>query len=347
MQNYPIHIGPDALSRLGAWLTERSPSQVLVLVDENTYQHCYPRLKPHLPKHQMVHIQAGERFKTIATCEEIWQKMTDLAFDRKGLVLNLGGGVIGDMGGFVAATYKRGIGFVQVPTTLLSQVDASVGGKLGVDFRGFKNHIGLFREPEGVYIEPAFLETLPPQELRSGFAEVLKHHLIYDAEAWKQLAPVQHLQALDWPSLIQHSVNIKARIVAEDPFEQGLRKALNFGHTIGHAIESHHLESDQPLLHGEAIAIGMVAEAYLSLTEGQLTEGDYLQIRDFILHHYGHVELDPSTFPAIVQRMKNDKKNIGGKVLCTFLRGIGTPLVNQSISEAQSYAALEAYVAAG
>ncbi|MEM7658612.1 MAG: 3-dehydroquinate synthase [Bacteroidota bacterium] len=343
MQDYPIHIGADALPLLGTYLQQRAPSQVLVLVDPNTHQHCYPRLRSHLPTHQIVKIPAGESHKTLATCEKIWQQMTDLALDRNAIVLNLGGGVIGDMGGFVAATYKRGIDFVQVPTTLLSQVDASVGGKLGVDFRGFKNHIGLFKEPQGVFIDPDFLNTLSVRELRSGFAEVIKHHLIYDAPAWAELVTVQDLSSLDWSQLVRHSVDIKERIVAEDPFEKGLRKALNFGHTIGHAIESHYLESEAPLLHGEAIAIGMIAESFLSMKAGHLNPSAYDQIQQFFLRHYGHVSLDPEAYPAIWERMKNDKKNLGGKVLCTYLDGIGTPLVNQSIEQERALDALRAY----
>ncbi len=346
MQSYPIEIGDQALIALTEWLARLSFSQLLVLADEHTHRHCYPWLQPHLPAHQVHIAPAGERHKTLATCIEIWQAMTDLALDRRTLVLNLGGGVMGDMGGFVAATYKRGIDFVQIPTTLLAMVDASVGGKLGIDFQGYKNHIGLYREPLGVYIYPPFLNTLPPEELRSGFAEVIKHHLIADKEAWPQLREQQDLSALPLEDLIRHSVAIKARIVAADPQERGLRKALNFGHTIGHALETARLASDQPLLHGEAIAVGMVAEAYLSQQHGLLSEIDLFDITQYLQRIYPFVRIDPQAFEHLTHLARNDKKNEGGNILCTLLHGIGGVQVNQVITADEVAASLTYYLGA-
>ncbi|MEM7370100.1 MAG: 3-dehydroquinate synthase [Bacteroidota bacterium] len=343
MIDYPIQIGDDSLQKLSSKLQESSFSQILVLVDSNTKKNCYPILSPLLPPHQVVEILPGEIHKTLDTCSFIWEKMTQLAFDRKGLVLNLGGGVIGDMGGFVAGTYKRGIDFIQIPTTLLSQVDASVGGKLGIDFQGFKNHIGLFKEPLGVYIYPSFLDTLSDRELRSGFAEVIKHHLIGDAPAWERLQHQKELRQLDFAQLIEHSVQLKSHIVEIDPFEHGLRKALNFGHTIGHAIESFRLEGKNPLLHGEAIAAGMICESYISYQKGLLSEAACTAITDYILSIYDFTPLSSANYEEIFGRMKNDKKNRQGKILCTLLDGIGQVSVNQEIAWQEMESSLNYY----
>lgn len=332
MTDYPIHIGADALEQLGQVIAAGSWTQILVLTDTETAQHCYPHLVPHLPPHIQFTISPGEHAKNLDTCVELWQDMTEKKVDRKALMLNLGGGVIGDMGGFVAGTFKRGIDFVQVPTTLLSQVDASVGGKLGIDFQGYKNHIGLFAEPQGVYIWPGFLQTLSDRQLASGLAEVLKHHLIADGPAWEKLFPLKPLRQLPLEDLIRHSVDIKKEIVEEDPFEHGRRKALNFGHTIGHAIESHLLHSQAPLLHGEAIALGMIAEAWISAQRGLLSESALKQIEEVIQYYYPNVPpVAPADHDAILARTYNDKKNRGGKVLCTLLEGLGTASVNQSL----------------
>lgn len=334
MIDYPIKIGNQSLEQLKNHLASEDFSQIMVIADENTAEHCYPLLQPFLPPHYLCKIPAGESHKNMGTCIYIWQQMTAAAFDRKGLILNLGGGVIGDMGGFVAGTYKRGIRFIQIPTTLLSQVDASVGGKLGIDFQGFKNHIGLFREPEGVYIYPDFLKTLSQRELHSGFAEVFKHHLIADREAWQKLKLWTTLEGVDMAALIEHSVKVKAKIVEEDPFEHGARKALNFGHTIGHAVESYFLETDTRLFHGEAIAIGMIAESFLSQKAGLLKAEETGEIVAFIKRFYDFWTISEQHFARICRLALNDKKNQSGKILCTFLEGVGQFRINQEISAA-------------
>lgn len=330
MTDYPIHIGTDALETLASVIEQGSWTQIVVITDTQTATHCYPHLAARLPDHIQFTIEPGEHAKNLDTCVSLWHQMTEAQVDRKALVLNLGGGVIGDMGGFVAGTFKRGVDFVQVPTTLLSQVDASVGGKLGIDFEGYKNHIGLFAEPQGVYIWPTFLDTLSDRQLASGLAEVLKHHLIADLDAWKELLSLQPLRDLPLERLIHHSVEIKKEIVAEDPFEHGRRKALNFGHTIGHAIESHLLHSDAPLLHGEAIALGMIAESWISVQRGSLSQEALQEIEQVIRFYFPNLPLLVSKDrEAILARTFNDKKNRGGKVLCTLLDGIGVALVNQ------------------
>jgi 3-dehydroquinate synthase len=240
-----------------------SYSQVVVLADENTAAHCYPLIVKNLPSHQLITLKAGEEQKNLTTCTQVWEALTNHRLDRHSLVLIIGGGVIGDLGGFCAATYKRGVDFVLMPTTLLAQADASVGGKLGIDFMGFKNHLGVFCEPVATLISPAFLKTLPERELRSGFAEVIKHCLIADRPMWDDLRK-KDLHQQDWETLLAHSVDFKRGVVATDPKEKGLRKILNFGHTAGHAVESYFLESGNRIFHGEAIAVGMIAEAHIA-----------------------------------------------------------------------------------
>lgn len=323
------------------WSFAQKHTQVAVLVDEHTKEYCYPLVKALLPAHTLIEIESGEERKHLGTCQHIWQSLTDQAFDRKGLLINLGGGVIGDMGGFCAATYKRGIDFVQVPTTLLSQVDASLGGKLGVDFQGFKNHIGIFQIPSLVLICPVFLATLPERELRSGFAEVIKHGLIQDKTAWEQLSS-KGLQEQDWAAAIPHSINIKASVVEEDPQEHGLRKILNFGHTIGHAVETFYLPTPSKLLHGEAIAVGMIAEAYLSFKRNWLTAEELRQIGTYILQVFGKSPIPQKDWESIAALAIQDKKNEGKEVRAALLEGLGKagynhPLSQQDILEALRY----------
>jgi 3-dehydroquinate synthase len=344
MNAYPIFIGNESLEELRQWLSRRSYSKIMVLMDAHTELDCYPILSPFLPSHIVFSVAPGELHKNLRTCEAIWEVLTAHQFDRKGLVINLGGGVLGDMGGFAAATYKRGLDFVQIPTTLLSQVDASVGGKLGIDFQGFKNHIGLFQEPQAVVIWPPFLETLPFEELRSGFAEVIKHHLIADATGWETLAQQKKLEQMNWEALIRHSVQIKSTIVESDFKEQGARKALNFGHTIGHAIETHRLGTAGHLLHGEAIAIGMVAEAYVSYQQGLFSESSLDLISQYILTHFPKVSIEASELPAILQNMYQDKKNVGGEVRCTLVEGPGRYRVDYVLGEEEAKRGIAYYL---
>lgn len=342
LHDYHIYFG-----NLGSELRERvAPySQVFVLVDENTRKHCLPRLEKCLNDGdlQIIQIKSGEQHKTLDTCQKVWAEMFDHNADRHGLVINLGGGVIGDMGGFIASTYMRGIDFIQIPTTLLSQVDASVGGKLGIDFNGLKNSVGLFRNPQGVFIDSQFLTTLPSLEVRSGYAEIIKHALIQDETAWEDLKQIRNLEGVSWTPIIRDSVSIKQQVVTEDPQEKGRRKLLNFGHTIGHAIESVLLESSKPLLHGEAIAIGMICETYLSAAQGKIEEGQLADISEYILSIFGTVELNPADFPLFIKRMYGDKKNTGGKINFTLLEKPGQGIVDQTASEELIVSSLSYY----
>ncbi len=268
LQHCPIFLGPLARA-FPIWMEAQAYPQVVVLVDEHTRQYCLPYFLEQtglVGKIILIEIASGEKAKNLATCENIWQAMLSAQIDRSALVINLGGGVIGDMGGFCAATWKRGVDFVQVPTTLLSMTDASIGGKTGIDFQGIKNTIGVFQQPAAVFADPYFLQTLPEREWRSGFAEVIKHALIGTPELMRQLSDGlrsnQPITSIDWLSVLQKSIQVKVSVVQEDPLEKGLRMILNFGHTIGHAIESWFLETDEPLTHGEAVYIGMICEAH-------------------------------------------------------------------------------------
>lgn len=342
LQDYNIYVGAFE-SHLEKWLAEQAYSRVLVIVDQNTGAHCWPLLQPVLSAydHTLIEIEAGEAFKNIDTCGRIWADMMAARADRRSLTINLGGGVIGDMGGFCASTFKRGMDFVQMPTTLLSQVDASIGGKLGIDYLQVKNSIGVFRNPQAVYIDPRFLKTLSARELRSGFAEIIKHSLIADREQWESLRQIEDLSTVDWPALIVPSLRIKQRIVEIDPFERGLRKALNFGHTIGHAVEGLALETDQPLLHGEAIAVGMIAETYLSHQSLGLSSAELEDITRFIHRIYQPAPLDPATFPELLQLMANDKKNESAAINFSLLESAGTVAVNQTASAEEIVSSLE------
>jgi 3-dehydroquinate synthase len=328
---------------LAQFFIKNTYSKVMVLVDNHTKKHCYPLLKDSLPTHKVITIKAGEYFKNLDTCQQIWKEMTKNELDRHALLINLGGGVIGDMGGFCAATYKRGIDFIQIPTTLLSQVDASVGGKLGIDFQGFKNHIGVFSLPKTVLIDDAFLKTLPQNEVRSGFAEIIKHCLIKDKNKWNEIKTID-LENQNLMDLTQHSVEIKKQVVAEDPTEKGLRKILNFGHTLGHAIETFFLDKGKDrLLHGEAIAAGMIAEAYISFTKKLIDEPTLLQIEEFIFSVYGSAKIRKEDMDAIVKLTLQDKKNIGNVVKASLLDGIGSCQFDVAISKSEMLKALNYY----
>jgi len=312
---------------------ETNYSNIAVLVDENTSQYCLPIIEKNLPDFQLIKINSGEENKTLDTCSFIWHELTRLKFDRKSLLINLGGGVIGDMGGFCASTYKRGIDFVNIPTTLLAQVDASVGGKLGIDFEGFKNHIGVFRKPDCVIIDSCFLNTLPEREIRSGFAEVIKHSLIADESYWEKLIQKDFYHQ-EWFDIIQHSVALKKNVVKKDPTEKNIRKILNFGHTIGHAIETYYLnKKENRLLHGEAIAIGMICETYLSSTILDLPESSVKEIEDYIIAQYGKSSIEKDEIKEIVELCSQDKKNENELINFSLLENIGNAVFNKFVEQ--------------
>lgn len=338
-----VIIHNDVEEVLSDFFKENDFSKVAVLVDENTKKHCLPVIENALPEgFYLIEIKSGEEEKHLETCKSIWGAVTDQAFDRKSLLVNLGGGVIGDMGGFCAATFKRGISFINIPTTLLAQVDASVGGKLGIDFLGFKNHIGVFQDPLRVLISPAFLETLDKRELRSGFAEVIKHCLIRDKEKF-QVIKNKTLEEQDWNDIISHSVKVKKDVVEEDPQEKGLRKILNYGHTLGHAVETYYLNKGKRILHGEAIAIGMVCEAWLSELKCGLSPKETEEIFDYINSIYDLFPIEKEAFDVILSLTTQDKKNEGNKVKASLLKEVGYCLFNIDVTRDEMIEALEYY----
>jgi len=309
--DYSIWIGENSLSKFDI----STYSKVAILVDENTKRDCLHKL-PKIENALIIEIKSGEEYKNISTCNFIWEQLTINNFDRNSLLINLGGGVIGDMGGFCAATYKRGLDFIHIPTTLLAMVDASVGGKLGIDFKGFKNQIGLFNNPKAVLISPEFLETLAESELKSGFSEVVKHALISDNSLWVKLKNTPFTD-FDWGDIIDTTVQIKNKIVLADPFEKGERKKLNFGHTFGHAIESYYLEKGTPISHGEAVFMGMILETEIS----DLPETEKNEIKNYILSNFA-LPYTPKK-SNLHKFLINDKKNQDGKINFTLLNRIG------------------------
>tara|TARA_B100001250_G_C19702482_1_gene745416 strand:+ start:42 stop:1031 length:990 start_codon:yes stop_codon:yes gene_type:complete len=319
--NYSIWIGENALSKLD----NISYSKIAILVDENTKQDCLEKL-PKIDNPIIIEIQSGERNKNLNTCEAIWQKLTYHEFDRDSLLINLGGGVIGDIGGFCASNYKRGINFIHIPTTLLAMVDASIGGKLGVNFNNLKNQIGLFRDPSLVIIDPKFLVTLPENELRSGFAEVVKHALISDNTLWEKITKIP-FEKLEWNNIIITSVEIKNRIVLDDPKENGERKKLNFGHTFGHAIESYYLEKQNTILHGEAIFMGMLLETEIS----KLSYIEKNKVKNYILSNF-NLPYTPQK-KELIKFLKNDKKNQENKINFSLLNRIGNCTIDNLLTE--------------
>lgn len=340
---YPVHF-QDAFQELRNFIDRSSYSKVFVLVDSNTEVHCLPLLQPFLEglNYDIIEVDPGEENKNIDFCIGIWRMLLDFEADRNSLMINLGGGVVTDMGGFAAATYKRGIDFVQMPTTLLSQVDASVGGKTGIDMDHVKNIIGTFTQPKAVFIETQLLKTLDERQLVSGFAEMLKHGLIYDRNYFEQLAK-QPREIL--PGHIYRSVQIKNEVITTDPLEKGLRKILNFGHTIGHAVESLSLTHDKrPLLHGEAIAVGMICEAHLSHTNNALEAEDLEFIVKAIRGHFPDYALEKLQPEKLLEVMKKDKKNQDRKIGFALLSSIGSCVYNQYIGEQQIVESLNYYI---
>ena len=331
---YSIYFNEKGYHRVNEFFIKNNYSSIFILVDEHTNEFCLPKLLPNLTTEipiEIIEVEAGEGIKNITTCVEIWSILSDLGADRKSLIINLGGGVITDIGGFIASTFKRGIDFINIPTTLLGMVDASIGGKNGVDLGNLKNQIGVINVPKLLFIDTSFLETLSQKEMRSGLAEMLKHGLIYDKNYWNKFLDLKKLNFDDLDQLIYRSVEIKNEIVKQDPTENGIRKALNFGHTLGHAIESHFLESNTPLLHGEAIAIGMVLESYISKEMGLLSNEEYNQIKYNITTLYDKHIFNESDVKSIQNLMIHDKKNEYGKVQFSLLNGIGKTLINQQV----------------
>lgn len=339
-----VKIAPISES-LATFFAQNDYSHIAILVDEFTNKYCLPIIQDLLPfNFTKILIKSGEHHKNLATCERVWDRMTQANMDRHSLLVNLGGGVIGDLGGFCASTYKRGIDFIQIPTTLLAQVDASVGGKLGIDFHGLKNHIGVFQLPKTVLIDPKFIDTLSIQQKKSGFAEIIKHCLIRDEQEWN-LIRQQSFEELDLSKLIAHSVAIKEAVVLEDPKEAGLRKILNFGHTLGHAIETYLLDKGKrKILHGEAIAIGMIAEAFISHQRDLISLQELEEIESYLFENYGRVKLHAEEISKIISLTAQDKKNKGKEIRFSLLTEIGDCGYDIPVSASEMKKAIQYYL---
>ena len=347
--NYFIHFNENSFKELNNYLSNNKPTKLFILVDENTNEHCYPIFSEQLEttsEIEVIEIESGEENKNIETCIGLWNVLTELGADRKSLLINLGGGVITDMGGFVASTFKRGIKFINIPTTLLSMVDASVGGKTGVDLGVLKNQVGVFANPEMVLINEEFLNSLEKREFTSGISEILKYGLTYDTKLWSEVISSNHLKLNNLNDIIYRSIEIKNEVVTEDPKEYGIRKILNYGHTLGHAIESYHLDSEnkENLTHGEAIAIGMITEAYLSYKLLSLPEKTLIEIKKNIKSIYGHVDLNKEDYAPILDLLKHDKKNTNGNVNFVLLKNIEEYQLNCIVPENLLIESLDYYL---
>jgi len=346
LKSAPIHFGSIAYI-LDDYLAKNTFSSIFFLVDENTHVHCLPLLLAdldNLTAYEILEIDSGEENKNIETVNNLWLALSELDADRHSLVINVGGGVLTDMGGFMASTFKRGIKFVNIPTTLLSMVDASAGGKNGIDLEGMKNMIGTFNQPEMVLIDPKFLLTLDQRQIKSGLAEMLKHGLIKNRDHWDNLVQLPTHDPESLAPFIMDSIHIKESVVDSDPYEKGERKILNFGHTVGHAIESESLETDFPLLHGEAIVIGMIIESFLSYEQELISKADLEEICESFLSIYVLNTIDMKLFPSLMAWMKHDKKNQNSSINFSLVNKIGHCRYDIICTEAEIKQAFEKYI---
>jgi 3-dehydroquinate synthase len=331
---YQIEIGSLTESGFQNLLNTRYlGSKKIILVDENTHDFCLEYLLTsfdELKEAEIMLLPCGEENKVLEVCFQVWDAMSEYEISRKDLVINLGGGVVTDMGGFIASVFKRGVDFIHIPTTLLGMVDAAIGGKTGIDLGSFKNQIGTFQTPVALYLDLGFLQTLPAQEVLNGYAEMLKHALIADPSYWKELTSISSMSDLINENLIKRSVEIKNTIVINDPKESGERKKLNFGHTIGHGIEGFLLHQDK-ISHGHAVGLGMLAESFISYQRTLLNETDWLELLSVLSTIFPMIDLKEEDFDAIIQLMRNDKKNNEGKIKSCLLNQIGVCSVDQEI----------------
>jgi 3-dehydroquinate synthase len=345
-QDYTIEFNDLLNSNLSSLLREKyASSKKIILVDENTHDFCLDKLLTNfedLKDAEIILLPAGEENKVLEICFQVWESLSEFQISRKDLIINLGGGVVTDMGGFIASIYKRGIDFINIPTTLLAMVDASVGGKTGVDLGKYKNQLGVFSNPAEIYCDISFLETLEQDEIKNGFAEMLKHGLISDKNHWESL------KNCSWDKLnlelIYNSVSIKNEIVLKDPKERNLRKLLNFGHTFGHAFEGFHLHEKNQIKHGHAVAIGILCESYLSYKKSGLSDQSFEEIKQFILSIYPLIEIKPTNFEDLINLMQQDKKNEKNKILCVLLNEIGKASLDFEISSDEIHEVLTWYV---
>lgn len=326
-------------------IAECEHDKIFILTDQTTHDMCLPKLQNFLCLRgaQSIVIKAGDTNKTLDSLAEVWTALSQGGATRHSLMINLGGGMVTDLGGFAASTFKRGIDFINIPTTLLAMVDASVGGKTGINFGGLKNEIGVFSDSKFVIINTQFLDTLDHDNICSGYAEMLKHGLISDDKHWAELVGFNLAQPdlAQLQRMVAESIKVKERIVTEDPHEHGIRKALNLGHTVGHALESFAMKHGRPVLHGYAVAYGMVCELYLSARKTGFPTDKMHQTVRFILDHYGRLPYTCDDYPELLELMRHDKKNTSGIINFTLLGGIGDIRINQTATKEEIEDALD------
>ncbi len=339
-------IGNDALNKSANKFGDFK--RIIIITDENVERLCLPVFKQKLPLLNIdgiITIKSGEENKSISQLIYIWQELTKLNVGRDDLIINLGGGIVTDVGGMAAATFKRGLKFINFPTTLLGMVDAAIGGKTGIDFEGFKNQVGLFVNPTSVIVDPIFLETLEEIQWQSGFAEVLKYGLILDRELWQKLEGRNYNDDdINWNLVIIKAAKDKIDIVRFDSLEKGIRKNLNFGHTIGHAFESYYLKTESPVTHGMAIAAGMICEAWLSSTIFNIECTHLNTIVNMIDKNFSRFNIDEREIPVLMQLMKQDKKVRGNKQNFSLLKKLGKAVHEIEVSEEQIIQSLKYYI---
>lgn len=324
--SYTIHIGENSLNALNIFLNKNKYSRYFILCDEHTFDFCLPGLLFHSPilhEAEIIELESGEDKKTLDTCLQVWGALTDAGCDKKSLIINLGGGVISDFGGFVASTFKRGVDYINIPTTLLSMVDASVGGKTGIDFEGIKNHIGTTCEPKGVFVNPTFLETLSERHIKNGYAEIIKIALIADVDFWAELKKLKYVDEFSSKKVITKAIELKNTIVKKDLHENDLRKSLNFGHTIGHALESALIQQKKDILHGEAIAAGMIMEAEIAANLKWISKKELKEITDSLSFIYKKIKITKETKSLLLNYILHDKKNEGDSLCFALPKSIG------------------------
>ena len=326
-------------------IAECEHDKIFILTDQTTHDMCLPKLQNFLclKGAQSIVIKAGDTNKTLDSLAEVWTALSQGGATRHSLMINLGGGMVTDLGGFAASTFKRGIDFINIPTTLLAMVDASVGGKTGINFGGLKNEIGVFSDSKFVIINTQFLDTLDHDNICSGYAEMLKHGLISDNKHWAELVGFNLAQPdlAQLQRMVAESIKVKERIVTEDPHEHGIRKALNLGHTVGHALESFAMKHGRPVLHGYAVAYGMVCELYLSARQTGFPTDKMHQTVRFILDHYDRLPYTCDDYPELLELMRHDKKNTSGIINFTLLGGIGDIRINQTATKEEIEEALD------
>jgi len=342
-----IYISSDTDLILTKILKEINPSKTFILVDENTKKHCLPILNTNglFNNAEVIEIKSGETNKSIKSVEKAWKILSTKDADRHSLLINLGGGIIVDMGGFIASTFKRGFPFINIPTTLLSQVDASVGGKTGFNFLNLKNEIGVFSHPNAVLIDSVFLKTLDKENILSGWAEMIKHALIFGKPDWENIKihKQETINYKDLHQLIARSVQIKNHFVEQDPAEKGIRKALNFGHTFGHAFESLFMDTPNEISHGKAVAHGMICELYLSSVKCHFNKDEIKRIVDYILKIYGKLPISITDYDKIAELITHDKKNENKVNNFTLISDYGKVEINQPCSFNEIIDALKWY----